>query len=32
MAQGPTVLTNFKDISPYEEVRENVEARCKELA
>ncbi len=32
MAQGPTVLMNFKEIPPDEEVRENVEARCQELA
>ena len=32
MAQGPTVLMNFKELSPDEEVRETVEARCQELA
>ena len=32
MAEGPTVLMNFKEFSPDEELRESVEARCRELA
>lgn len=32
MTQRPTLVTNFKDLSSDERVREAVEARCQQLA